>query len=147
MSAIGGVTYKWLPNRYITGSNLTSSINIKPDSDIVYTVDVTAVNGCKTKGIAIVYVKQDPNPSSSIVNDNIGQVVVYPNPASNYLTVESSENLKLYLFNSLGVQVLMRDILGMKTEIDVGQLSNAFYTIMLETKNGLRKIFKIEILK
>lgn len=147
LSASGGDSYTWLPNRYIIGSNLTSSISIKPDSDIVYTVDVASANGCKTKGLVLVYVKQDPNPPSGIVSDKYGQVLVYPNPASNYLTIETEEKLNFYLFNSIGTQVMMKEIKDKNTQISVEHLSNAMYTVMLETKNGLRKIFKIEILK
>lgn len=147
LSATGGDSYTWLPNRYIIGSNLTSSISIKPDSDIVYTVDVASANGCKTKGLVLVYVKQDPNPPSGIVSDKYGQVLVYPNPASNYLTIETEEKLNFYLFNSIGTQVMMKEIKDKNTQISVEHLSNALYTVMLETKNGLRKIFKIEILK
>lgn len=147
LSASGGDSYTWLPNRYIIGSNLTSSILVKPDSDIVYTVDVASANGCKTKGLVLVYVKQDPNPPSGIVSDKYGQVLVYPNPASNYLTIETEEKLNFYLFNSIGTQVMMKEIKDKNTQISVEHLSNAMYTVMLETKNGIRKIFKIEILK
>lgn len=145
--AQGGTSYNWSPKTYILGSSQESEISIKPDSDIVYTVDVTAANGCKTKGIAIIYVKQDPNPSSSISLNNLGQVLIYPNPAHEYLTIESNEKVHLTLFNPLGTQVLEQDITNNKIEISIRHLANGLYTVLLETKTGLRKISKIEILK
>ncbi|MFN9319407.1 MAG: T9SS type A sorting domain-containing protein, partial [Chitinophagales bacterium] len=145
--AQGGTSYNWSPKTDILGSSQESEIAIKPDSDIVYTVDVTAANGCKTKGIAIIYVKQDPNPSSSIMSNNLGQVLIYPNPAHEYLTIETNEQVRLTLFNSLGSQVLERDIKFNKIDISISHLANGLYTALLETKTGLRKISKIEILK
>ena len=55
--------------------------------------------------------------------------------------------MHLTLFNPLGTQVLEQDITNNKIEISIRHLANGLYTVLLETKTGLRKISKIEILK
>ena len=147
LKATGGSTYFWTPNRYIIGSNNLSSISVQPDSDIVYTVEVTSSNGCKTKGIAIVYVSQNPNPTGSLLHNTLSQVLIYPNPASNILTIESSENLKISFYNTQGALVLTKEVAHGKSEFNINNLANAIYTLMIENKLGTKKISKIEILK
>ena len=124
-----------------------SSISVHPDSDIVYTVEVTSSNGCKTKGIAIVYVSQNPNPTGSLLHNTLSQVLIYPNPASNILTIESSENLKISFYNTQGALVLTKEVAHGKSEFNINNLANAIYTLMIENKLGTKKISKIEILK
>lgn len=145
--ASGGSSYVWSPNRYIIGATNLPNITTQPDSDIVYTVDVTSSNDCKTKGIAIIYVSQNPNPTTSVQQNYLSQVLIYPNPTSDFLTIESSEKLKVNLYNSQGALVLVQDIENGKSDINVNHLANAIYTLIIENKFGVKKISKIEILK
>jgi hypothetical protein len=79
--------------------------------------------------------------------NSLGQVLIYPNPAHEYLTIETTENVRLSMFNPLGAQVLEQDIKYNKVDLSISHLANGLYTVFLETKTGLRKISKIEILK
>lgn len=147
LEAFGGSNYVWSPNKYIIGANNLPNILVQPDSDIVYTVNVASSNGCKTKGIAIIYVAHNPNPTTSVQQNYLSQVLIYPNPASDFLSIESNEKLKIKLYNSQGALVLMQDIDNGKSDINVNHLANAVYTLIIENKNGIKKLSKIEILK
>lgn len=145
--ASGGDSYSWSPTQYIHGSHLMNKILIKPDSDIIYQVDVTASNGCKSKGLAIVYVKQNPNPPSAISSPLLGQILVYPNPVKDYLTIESTENFNIQLYNIQGALVLSKSLYEPLSKLDISHLASGQYTLLIEMGSERKKISKIEIIK
>ena len=124
-----------------------NKILIKPDSDIIYQVDVTASNGCKSKGLAIVYVKQNPNPPSAISSPLLGQILVYPNPVKDYLTIESTENFNIQLYNIQGALVLIKSLYEPLSKLDISHLASGQYTLLFEMGSERKKISKIEIIK
>jgi hypothetical protein len=64
------------------------------------------------------------------------QIVVYPNPASNILTIKST-------FDLTGMQLQLLDITGKviaqyhnQTEIDLSAIANGMYLLHIQTPNG-----------
>ena len=145
--ASGGVSYLWSPTKYIKGSQASNKILVKPDSDIIYQVEVTSVDGCKSKGLAIIYVKQDPNPPSAISSSILGQILVYPNPAKDFLTIETPELLVMKMYNIQGALVLSQTITEPKARLDINHLASGQYTLLMEAGSKRKKISKIEIIK
>ena len=148
ITATGGSQYEWTPNKFIKGSNQLATIQVKPDSDIVYSVLVTNVQGCKTKGISIVYVQQSPNPPSGINSAaSLANILVYPNPAQNEIYIEGSELLKASIFSMSGELVKDFEQYELTQKLNVEDLASGNYLLSLETKSGIKKITKIEINK
>jgi uncharacterized protein (TIGR02145 family) len=70
--------------------------------------------------------------------DNIGtdrEINLYPNPAFNKFVVDYSGNevLHVQLYNLTGACVLQREINHSSNEIDLGQLSDGIYVVMIRT--------------
>ena len=81
----GGTSYSWSP---VTGLSSASVSNptAKPSVTTTYTLTVTDARGCKASDNVTVTVLK-----SSGVEENAATIQVYPNPASDVLTVESAE--------------------------------------------------------
>lgn len=147
ITATGGSQYEWTPSKYIKGSNQQASILVKPDSDIVYTVLVTNIEGCKSKGISIVYVQQNPNPPSSINSSLLANILIYPNPAQNEINIEGVEPLKASIYAIFGALIKDFEQYELIQKINVEDLASGNYLLSIETKSGQKKITKIEINK
>jgi hypothetical protein len=74
-------------------------------------------------------------------NDNLFRI--YPNPASNMVTIESTVAFtRIRVFGNSGQIVLNEQIKALNYQIDVSQLEKGIYFISLETENGnlIRKL-------
>jgi hypothetical protein len=69
---------------------------------------------------------------------------VYPNPASNIINIETTDNLitSIALHNELGQQVLVKKSLNHSIELDISKLKTGIYILIVTTNND-RKDFKI----
>lgn len=147
ISSTGGGTYEWTPKKYISGTNLASMIMVKPDSDIVYNVKVTSPEGCINKGIAIVYVQQNPNPPSALQNSSLANIVIYPIPASNELNIETTEEMRATIYSLTGSMVKEFNQFEIKQVLNIGDLAAGNYFLSLESRKGTKKLTKIELVK
>lgn len=147
ITATGGTTYTWSPSKYIQGSTNIGTITVQPDSDIVYNVDVTTAAGCKSKGIAIVFVQQNPNPPSSIASQQTVNVLIYPNPTQKELNIDASEPLRAAIYSTSGALIKEFNLFEKTQLLNVEELSNGIYILSLETKSGKKKVSKVEISK
>lgn len=67
-------------------------------------------------------------------NDEIEKVNIYPNPASQYLHIQSNETISdVEIFDLTGKIILKSPS---KNEIDISTLANGFYQIKIETEEG-----------
>jgi hypothetical protein len=109
---------------------------------ITYTY--TNSNGCTSSATKNLLVTSCS--SSSIVELNEGDIVLYPNPTSDMFTVETSEDLngKVYLVQDVSGRVLLTGILNMNnTTIEVLDFSTGtYYFKILETNRTLKFIKK-----
>jgi hypothetical protein len=77
-------------------------------------------------------------PESSSINDLISQkFFVYPNPAKQFVTINSTvENAKLSIYDMKG-QLVMEQNITAQTQVSVQQLANGLYTLQLtDLSNG-----------
>ena len=92
--------------------------------------------------IDYVRVYQENLTSTNVVSKD--NTMVFPNPASNYFSVNSPEYTNLKLYNLAGKLLLERDDVSDK-RIDVSDLYNGIYLLELENKIGLKRYNKIII--
>lgn len=125
---------------------VTWSIN---DTNLA-TITQTGLVTAKANGTAIVTAQTTDGSNLtatktiSITNQNVGinevnlsnQIVVFPNPASNVLTIKSAIDLT-------GMQLQLLDITGKviaqyhnQTEIDISAIANGMYLLHIQTPNG-----------
>ncbi len=73
---------------------------------------------------------------------------VFPNPTSNYLTVELKNYspdtaMEIFLFDAKGQQVHRQQVVDVQTQIAVEYLSPALYVLKLIQGNKLVKVVKV----
>ncbi|MFT5820198.1 MAG: hypothetical protein ACI8ZM_001437 [Crocinitomix sp.] len=79
----------------------------------------------------------------------LSNVIVYPNPAVNNVTIQITEDLvnATFIMTDLsGKQVMNSTITSLQSEIDLSGLNNGQYILAIQTENGL-KTQKITVLK
>jgi hypothetical protein len=128
-----GATYQWVDcnnnNASITGETNQSFTATENGS---YAVEVTwqgctAISDC----IDITTVGVGPDLSQQ-------QLLIYPNPAKNELTIEAAFIKRVALFNLVGQLAFDKEILREKNVvIDISQLKEGLYIIQVETKTGI----------
>jgi uncharacterized delta-60 repeat protein len=101
----------------------------------------TSYNGTSRNHIARIY----GSPPLDVAENNVAgpAVSVYPNPATDFITIESRDNL-LYpsyaIFNLLGQQVLSGSLTEKSTRIDVGLLPSGTYLLESGTAKSIKFI-------
>ncbi len=74
----------------------------------------------------------DPNPLVNVFDVAEGEILVYPNPVSNLLWIESNFDLDRFaVVTTLGRKVVDMQIQQNTLTYDVGQLENGLYVLML----------------
>jgi len=69
-----------------------------------------------------------------------GALVVYPNPATNVLFIESTEDTELWLTNMAGIKIRKTTVKTGLNKIDVSNISNGIYYIQNKTGNQKTRI-------
>jgi trimeric autotransporter adhesin len=104
---------------------------------------IVTIDGCSSEP------SNSFNPMiGSIINNNLSDIDIYPNPVSDKLTIEFSDNPKgtytFYINNMEGREVMSGKITEPKNEIDVSIIPKGIYVVKIiyENKIGLIKIIK-----
>ena len=130
--ASGGLTYLW--NTGATNSTIT------PDTNGVYSVAVTDINGCvATASFNVTYIT-----STGILHNSISTVSLYPNPAKDILNISSTDNIKSLEIKDLLGRVIYFDskINSTNTSVSTSSFSNNIYTVscLINDKLIVKKI-------
>ena len=68
---------------------------------------------------------------------------VYPNPSNSYISISNLKESKKYtIINNLGQEIFKGDVTVTKKEINIGNLVNGIYFLMLENGSSLKFIKK-----
>ncbi len=120
LTASGAVSYTWYP----TGSG--SSISVSPTVTTSYTVVGTGVNGCTNTSTF----NQGVSPCTglTIFNSQEEEMLVYPNPFSNKITVSIAGESSIKIYNTIGMLVYSSEIKN-KKDIDLSELPIGIYFI------------------
>jgi hypothetical protein len=141
-----------IPNPIMTytAADSTVTLNFKPIAKKFGRVELilearekngTAINQITTR----VMVKKLPTEMPKI-NMNFG-FIIYPNPATDHLIVESKQNYEkgtIDIMNITGQQIAQNNINSKLSYIDISNLNNGLYVIKIITENGVttQKFFK-----
>ena len=124
----GFVSYQWLDGigSFIPGAN---SQNYLPSNAGEYSVEVTDQNGCTGISNTINYIIESLNSENNILS-------IYPNPTSNWITLETQESIKndINIINVIGEKVytISKDkFLDNYEMINIGNLPKGTYIIQL----------------
>lgn len=71
------------------------------------------------------------------IEENNTQVMVYPNPAQGFLTLEVEGMLEVSVYNTLGQCVLKKEIAESQSIVDLQNVSEGLYLLRIKTKNGI----------
>ena len=106
-----------------TEENPTMTYNTAGD----YTVILTATNECGTS------IHQEVLSINSCTNiDEIENgISIYPNPASNNITIVNAENANVEIINALGQVVYTNENISSNHTIDISNLSNGTYFVKI----------------
>ncbi|MFO8129762.1 MAG: T9SS type A sorting domain-containing protein [Bacteroidales bacterium] len=67
------------------------------------------------------------------------EILVYPNPAKDFVTVGIDENIdRLVIFNGMGQQVYSHQVGDYKTRVDISSLETGMYMIQAHTASGIK---------
>lgn len=125
-------TYKWFKNNESTPFSTSDSVNVTVNANTDIHLEAKSNKGCSAnKWITITYTVGIDDVENINVN-------LYPNPASRFLSVESTDGLsQVVIYNALGQQVIARrDINANATQLDLGALATGVYTMQIRSLNG-----------
>ncbi len=132
-SSISGNSYQWyMDNQPIVGET-SQCYNIPVDLGATYQVEVFFDNGC---------VLSQPITMTSGLNELLdSKINLYPNPASDLLTIQSEKNeFRIQLLDVNGRVIHVNKTLSNLHKVDVSILCKGIYQV--EITDGLNKIVK-----
>ncbi len=106
-----------------------------------YTITMTATNGASTINRTF---NLTVMPNLGLSNTISNNFIMYPNPASNQITVKGAfdSNESVTIYNVLGQVVMSKKISSNEENIDVSSLSSGVYTVTFNSAKVSRKFIK-----
>ena len=90
------------------------------------------------------YVRVYQENTTSIINANKNENIIYPNPTNNYLNLKGKDFKFIRIYNIEG-RLILDKILCDNKRIDVGHLDSGMYLVELEDSSGIKTNKKIII--
>jgi Secretion system C-terminal sorting domain len=131
-----GVNTSYTSTNYSTNGKCRVAIDHSSDSlsGSVY----IAFNDSASR-ISVISIKNPVGIPS--LNKELANIKVFPNPASNFITIKSSKEIGVVIiYNSLGEIVLRNKISASESQLDISKLPSGIYTIYAQ--GGYTKICK-----
>ena len=130
LTASGATTYSWN-----TGAT-TAVISVSPLVTTNYTVTGT-VGPCSSSTV----ISQAVSPCTGVsqVASAVYDVVVYPNPFKEELTVSAGELVNAQVFNTLGQLIIVKTINGIGT-INTSEIAKGVYYVNVKGINGSKTL-------
>ncbi len=130
VTASGGATpytYQWLP----AGGTGSISSGLTPGC---YSVNITGANGC-LKQDTICIGSAAPTGIQAL-NKNINSLLIYPNPAHDYVIIDfKGVTFNYSLYNNLGQLIIDKSSNQNMAFIQTNELAKGIYTIVVELNN------------
>lgn len=145
-TASGASNYTWSPNQFVKvdGDTMNNTLSVAPDSNFIYYLTGKTGAGCKSEALVIVYVKNGTG-TNSINGKNIENILIYPNPSSDFVTIQSRENLTVSLVDMNGRVVTNFKKTLENHKLDVSSYNAGNYTMILDDLKGHKNTVKIAI--
>lgn len=128
--------YKWF-NGTNTKSNEFWAYTLGTPGNYMIWCEVTDSNGCKSRET----LKIRTNGRTIVEQDSYKGLLLYPNPVSNQLTIETQNLLNVEIYNSEGKLVYESRLNIGRNDIDVSTFASGIYTIKID--NGFYKVIKL----
>ena len=135
---------EWSLMGEIVAGNHTYDVNNLDESDVNIEWDSTGTT--IAFGDSVYYYFQAVTGMNNLVAQQVS-LNVYPNPAANYITVESNsiaEDQTISVYNIQGQLITQQKILQAKTNIDISAFEKGIYVVKVNNAKGLevRKFVK-----
>jgi len=136
--------YVWYVNDVLTqqGRTADSLILRNVQSNLDVRLESTSTKGCSsTSWISV---------SANVGIDDVDglQAVVYPNPTSRYLHIESEGGIsEAIVYNAVGQQVIVQSGNGNHMQLDLGSLGAGIYSLRIMGHDGLQTVRKFIVNK
>jgi uncharacterized protein (TIGR02145 family) len=121
-------------------SNLNSYTDLSaPTGNVYYQIEIVNPNNCNpTKSMNYSSSKSNiVNTNSSSINEiNESNIIVYPNPANDLLSIESESllNTKFRIIDAIGRTVYQGLLSSNKNSLNISDFSKGTYTLMIENQ-------------
>jgi len=129
----GAATYTW------SGVGTQTAPVLSPTATTVYTLTGADTNGCVVKKTITLIV----NPCTSIYELQFLTITIGPNPAKDYLQVETDQNIQLIIRDQIGRVVLEEAVSVGSNRLSVEQLPNGIYFMTVIGSDGDKKTSKL----
>ena len=129
--------FHFVPKQGNCEMNLQHVIPFIPDG--IYFWSVQAID---QSGMASVFADEQSFQlgDATHLTDLGSRVNIYPNPASEFITLNYQGALRLFVYNLNGQQVISQELHENISQINVGELSSGHYIVKLISKNGVEYI-------
>ena len=140
-------TYLWRPNHGLTDSTSYTNFWVKPTVSNSYYVTITDAVGCEVSGTPVFHVGVGTANIESLLNSDLQEVLIYPNPSNGKVTIEAekSEYYELSIYDPSGKLVYQVLDISKSQNIDISDLNTGIYTFILT--NDKETVSKRVILK
>ncbi len=128
-------------NKYITG-RFNGTFDFDPGPNTSNLVASTGTSGD-------IFVQKLTDIVTSVDTDFNDTFNLYPNPASNFISIQSavdSKHLTITIYNAQGQLVTLSKVEGQKKTIDISSLSSGIYYLHLQSNDGVG-VKKFEVLR
>ncbi|MDA7803237.1 T9SS type A sorting domain-containing protein [Crocinitomix sp.] len=124
---VGPFAYSWIGPDGFTSVD-EDLIDLAPGT---YTVTVSD-KYCGVATLVVEVDEEDPN-SSSIIEDNILDIVLYPNPSSGLFFINSNLNVDVVVYNVIGEQLFSGKNVK---QVDLSNQPAGIYMVQMNTSEG-----------
>jgi len=127
-------TFTWVPN--------DTNVSVTPYDFFVSAIDFAKpIPSSSFKEFSIL-VKKDITGSNSL--QNLKNAKIYPNPANDQLTIESSENMdKVILYNFLGAKIREMDVTENRVTLNRDKLPSGLYLLKVFDIKGEVYVYQV----
>ena len=135
LTATGANTYTW------SNALNTNTIVVTPSITSIYSVTGTGTNNC----INTASVQVTVNPCTSIKDQSLNQLSIYPNPAKTQITLNATTNQigkTLKVYDALGKVVYESIIKQEQSNISINHWANGIYTVAIPEQDLTYKFVK-----
>jgi hypothetical protein len=134
LTASGALSYTW------SGGETTDSITITPSATFQYTVSGHDSNGCMNSSAFT----QTVDLCLGLDHQKTYGLKLYPNPSGGELNIDTETAMEIDLINSLGELKCHLTLVEGKNQLDLQDLANGMYFIILKTDQSpsLLKVIK-----
>ncbi len=137
MDGVSGMTFPTQPDEIVKVTTYaTLRPEIEPGTVTWLDIMMTIPCGCNTAMVTFWVTPLDP---TGISEDNTSNTSVFPNPTTDFVTVEAEKLQQIALFDMTGRMLHSVPTQGNSQQLDLRGLPAGTYVIMLTTESGSKK--------